>query len=281
MPQPKIWYQQIVDYTEYSCYDIIMCFSSFLAGVAIDWFYHLRASYAETDRTLTPDALKMEFLKQYASSLLPDATVARHRLYNDKIQMVHFPDFVSYELAYRDVMRDAGNMSVFDKVQCFLRGLHKTLYVKCALQADNTEWKDVESMIAYTRGEVARNLSLRTRDVSAVTPRVAVVEPRTNVDTRTPATKRPFSHTRPVQTGGRVSHSDPAWQVQVRDAAKNRPPGGPFKSPGVPFTAAELAIMKTEVFCAHCKFDKHTMEACGHASRSAFPDKGRKPSFMK
>lgn len=152
---PKIWFDTVQRYLQLSGVDPKDHFIWYFDGSDALWLTREVERLTKESR-FDLASLRASFLRQYDMEECSVQNNAREKLHNGKIVMSEGAEVRAYVRDFREVARDAEDMSTLDLIHWFKRGLTKSLREKCAVQPDGHDWQSLDALIDYAFGQENR-----------------------------------------------------------------------------------------------------------------------------
>jgi hypothetical protein len=145
------WFECKIEYAQVANLDACTFIRTHLSRSSQQWLSNLLAT--NTFHHWASDnyaSLRMEFRKRFAMQVRSDASLAKERLVNKGLYQDGLT-LEKYAEAFMHQLRLIGDDAMCDTIQCsyFVKGLERTLKVKCLTDRDGEEWSDLQALIKY------------------------------------------------------------------------------------------------------------------------------------
>lgn len=149
-------------------------FVFWLTGRAQEWGQALFKSHADKNEVLTLPALRAAFLLQYGDVRRHTEQEVRDRLFAGEHNMKASERVQEYTQRFRDIIRDANDMSQGEMIGWYVHGLPTAMRKACGTDANGRDWKRLDELIEFAQGQEVRSrvAALKTANLNyASTPR--------------------------------------------------------------------------------------------------------------
>ena len=156
LPKPKIWLSVVDDYMVAANWNYPVHFVFFLEGDVLEWWYMLKQARDAAGIPLDKAFIVKSFLERYTTNLLKESTQALQKLMNGSISLSSSKDLHDYETAFRNCVRECGNITEDSQIQFFLKGLTDTLKAQCIhCPLTNKEFSCFEDLVTHAKAKYA------------------------------------------------------------------------------------------------------------------------------
>ena len=154
-------------------------FVFWLTGRAQEWGQALLKLYADKGEHLTLPLLRAAFLLQYGDIRRHTEQEVRDRLFAGDHNMKTGERVQEYTQRFRDIIRDARDMSQGEMISWYVHGLPTQLRKACGTDANGRDWTQLDALIEFVQGQEVRSrvAALKTASLNFVkTPRDKILK---------------------------------------------------------------------------------------------------------
>lgn len=197
-----------------------------------------------------------DLVRAYDKTEFNPAHTARDKLYAGEAKQTSTESLHKYIARFKQITKDANDMSTVDKIWWFLHGMHPNLRSMCAVDQNGQAWENLQDLIEYALGQEQRMLASNISVVKPIKPVVASVSVK-----RKQLSFQPKSHWSAPKRGRSGSRGSDA-------AGPSRLPPPPttngFVDPASPDwrTKAFLQACKRHNLCNRCGKRGHARKEC-------------------
>jgi hypothetical protein len=139
----------------------------YLEGKALEWGRG-QVNMLRAENRLSADQLQQDFLLRYDDLLFSPAKKSRDKLFDRSYAQQKGETFAAYQQRFREIIRDATDMSHADKIEWFVRGMRPELEAACTTNRGRM-WENLDEVIEYANGkDIAMRISTSRSNKAAV-----------------------------------------------------------------------------------------------------------------